>query len=250
MLLLAILSAGGCCWSCRPHYGFILRGDWSLELNRLPWIGTCETGSDCADPGVHAVPGSAIPGPAVPELPQLPADADSSHLHSSQSGYLPAARAGYLAWLLRCWPHRCADAPSEPDGEVAWGHSRFYPVPTRPVFWPQTPAALAANPAQWQGYPSAPPAPPPTEGSAPLPPTTTRTSQQNRVSANGHGAVADLDEQARTCRSCPLGNRSGAWLFTQTRQGNSPAGSADMNAVAGAQPLEAVSRRRPQPDRA
>ncbi len=227
LMLVAVLAAGGCAWPCRPHYGFILRGDWSLELNRLPWIESCGSGADCAAAGSES-----IPAPAPEPLPELPADAGSAHVDASQAACASCARVRQLAWWLRCWRGGCGQTADAPGSAVAWGHSKFHPVPTRPVFWPRRPVALAAGPAQSQEFPSPTPAPPQAESSAPLPPSTTRTSSRSRVSATEQSAVTKLDEQARVCPTCPTRPAPKQWLFTHVPHRSGPAAAA-VNAIAG-----------------
>jgi hypothetical protein len=95
MLLGGLLCGlGGC---CRLRKGFVLRGDWSIELNRVPHLAShgpcyaCTGCQGCAAEGAATTPaGTAAPAESLP---------------------VP--------------PDRAAAAPQ-----------RFLPVPTRPAFQP------------------------------------------------------------------------------------------------------------------
>lgn len=120
VVILATLASGGCC--CFQRKGLVLRGDWSLELNRVPHMtsngptygGEC-CSTDCATTCTTA---------------------GGSGCHCSAcmnrygaAGYDPAAGGGSYGPEGEGMP-----APPEPSPAA---QSRFHPVPTRPVFEPQ-----------------------------------------------------------------------------------------------------------------
>lgn len=99
-----IVLITGCCY--RPRHGVVVRGDWSLELNRVPWLV-----NRTQSLGEYSVPQDGCPA------------------HGAPVG--PAAGPG------RCW--QCGRllgcGAGEAEGEAGdQAHSRFHPVPTRPVF--------------------------------------------------------------------------------------------------------------------
>lgn len=106
-------TLGGCCVP-RAGRGFIIHGDWSLELNRIPWMaergaGYQELAATC-DPCQAECPGDcALSKSGNPTIKCL-----------SKPGFAEAAPAA----------HSAATAASAAGA----GRSRFFPVPTRPVF--------------------------------------------------------------------------------------------------------------------
>jgi hypothetical protein len=168
-----LITCLGCCCP-RPRHGLILRGDWSLELNRLPWLRGRPNGCEGQATGCEAYP--APPGGVGPRRPE----AD-----------LPAGGLSETAWGPACG---CSVCGVRRGGELAVGgdgqtvpvgyhnHPRFHPVPTQPVFLPRpdrfsmidgggpsavypTPAPTGADPASIDPAPAPPepeviPAPP------------------------------------------------------------------------------------------
>lgn len=130
-LALSVSAFAGC---CNPK-GFILRGDWSVEMNRLPWLAghgaEYEAASDeeCDDPREaarkrHSARGEEIKTPQPDKEPAqaspgVPAPAEH------QPGEHP--------------PGEIEEEADHPDGDeqasaVMAAPVRFHPVPTRPVF--------------------------------------------------------------------------------------------------------------------
>lgn len=128
-----VIFFSGCRVPC-PRHGVIFRGDWSLEINRIPWMsgreqveyqqpslpcdscsdGSCEAKSS---PGVAQVCNDTVcvPGRCKPTIDCLakPCVAKASPaLHHAQMARAP----------------------------TGGGNMRFLPVPTRPVFSPRTDA--------------------------------------------------------------------------------------------------------------
>lgn len=94
-----LCSLNGC---CRIHKGFVLRGDWSIELNRVPHL---------AGQGPrYACTSHCGPCPACQQL--------------HPSGPSPATDE----------PWEQLPAPADPAAPVP---QRFLPVPTRPAFQPR-----------------------------------------------------------------------------------------------------------------
>lgn len=116
------------CLGCRcprPRHGLILRGDWSLELNRLPWLNSrAKTWQDCSN-GETECDGSCGLGAGLPTR-----------------GLAGANRTGHSP----CRSSTCEISPSSGAETVPGSsaesvgyhnHPRFHPVPTQPVFQPR-----------------------------------------------------------------------------------------------------------------
>lgn len=100
---------GGCCVPQAGH-GFVIHGDWSLELNRIPWM--AERGAGYQEPAATCDPCQAeCPGDCA-----LSKSGNPTIKCLSKPGFAEAAPA----------THSAATAGA--------GRSRFFPVPTRPVF--------------------------------------------------------------------------------------------------------------------
>jgi hypothetical protein len=115
LMAACVLACGSGCGVCNPRHGTIIRGNWSLECNRVPWLTSSPLGNGeggCAT-DVMAPAGTGEVGVPVACAPD-------------------ACPPGAMA----C--HTCAHAgptgPAPPPQQM--GHSRFHPVPTRPVFTP------------------------------------------------------------------------------------------------------------------
>jgi len=140
--------AGGCC--CRTKKGIVLRGDWSLELNRVPhmqsngptYSGDCSAPLPCgctdgcchggaASSGYEVLDGSGYPG------------GSGGRGGGGAGGYGPGADGGL-------------PMPTPPQPTPA-AQSRFQPVPTRPAFepqglaWEDEPTLQPAGPAAPEG---------------------------------------------------------------------------------------------------
>lgn len=96
-----LVADSGCCWQ-RPRHGVIVRGDFALELNRIPWM----TGRGEQYP--HADCGEAECAEACE--PCLSGGCKRPCAGGEEAAAKPVAAAG------------CCNQP------------RFFPVPTRPVF--------------------------------------------------------------------------------------------------------------------
>lgn len=115
-----LCALAGC---CNPK-GFILRGDWSIEMNRVPWLAghgaeyeSCDddsTGHECAGAScTHAHRGeNCKSAPCV----RQPVQESAESVHSAVESETPPAEHG---------AHRSV-TPAAPV--------RFHPLPTRPVF--------------------------------------------------------------------------------------------------------------------
>ena len=181
LALLASATLLGCACQ-RARHGVILRGQWSLELNRVPWVSSrtmceCDSGQsgDCL-PGAAVSAGCHENGPSETRS-QLPGEGTSSP-REAHPAPLPApqtapnemsrstepVRCGIVPRLLAgrpgCRPpHRLiagasrviAGAPgATPLPAGSQEHSRFHPVPTQPVFASRgRPAAI--SPSNWRG---------------------------------------------------------------------------------------------------
>ena len=169
LAVVGVLLTSTGCGIYNPRHGMILRGDWSLELNRVPWLNSRtksydEVGEGACAPGMVAEPPMASegcvsgPGAAV--------------------GYpMPVAQRCVSGCRACSVPDQVAALPA--PQEVA--HSRFHPVPTRPVFtpWncpmPEPEAAAPATPSPIQRPPQREVIPTPSAS-----PSAMETSQRDR----------------------------------------------------------------------
>lgn len=128
-VLLPALSAVGCsCNCCRK--GIVLRGDWSLELNRVPHLKsngpTYQGDCDACDFGcAEVVPGGCIDGCTSERLPAGDAGGGRAKTSQRRGGEFYDEYSG-----------SDAGPPPEPPQPTSAVQPRFHPVPTRPVFEP------------------------------------------------------------------------------------------------------------------
>jgi len=187
-----------CCWGChfpRARHGVILRGDWSVELNRVPWLtGRPSAQEICSPSAEECGPGVAIPA----QIPTVPAEDASNAAGPEPVAYEtpcpPGGCVGPFSGGLRRLCRKCGKP--EPPAHAVVGyhnHPRFHPVPTCPVFSPRTddPGVVTVEsvsqpkpvaPAPPKEKPSSikitPPAPVPEEIEAPRP---VEPKQEDRV---------------------------------------------------------------------
>jgi hypothetical protein len=127
--------AGGCC--CRTRKGIVLRGDWSLELNRVQHLqsnvptysGDCCGGVPCAAPcgcadGCCQHGGGMSGGYEVLDASGYPGGSGGAGGHGGGAGGYRHGGDGEVPM----------PAPPLPTPAA---QSRFHPVPTRPAFEPQ-----------------------------------------------------------------------------------------------------------------
>lgn len=125
----AVVSSGGC-GIYNPRHGMILRGDWSLEMNRVPWLNSRTQSYDevgragCSE-------GMILQPPAQPE-----SCVEVSGMPGACGPQMAAHRCPPPPLVCRkcAGAHGAGAAASPPQQQVAL--SRFHPVPTRPVFTP------------------------------------------------------------------------------------------------------------------
>lgn len=155
-----VLASSSGCVRYRPRYGVILRGDWSLEMNRVPWLGnrtqayeeatqgSCEPAASCE---------AVEPAPAL-NSNTVPTSCDGTASSPSESYQTCGLGARFLGGRLLARPA----LPVQTTAPARF--PRFHPVPTQPVFsrseLASTEPAGAAAPADAGGHP------------APLPPAT------------------------------------------------------------------------------
>ena len=145
--VLALAASNGCC--CRTKKGIVLRGDWSLELNRVPHMQSngpsysgdccapaCGVPCGCADGCRH---GGAMSG-GYEVL-------DSSGYSGGAGG---AGGGGHGAGGAGGYGAEGGVPMPPPPQPTPAAQSRFHPIPTRPAFEPQ---GLA-----WEGAPATEPA--------------------------------------------------------------------------------------------
>ena len=127
-----LLASSGCtCY--RPRHGFVLRGDWSLELNRVPWVGSrAKCDQDCGEACSQCTASGC----------ETEGDAGSQPAPARQP--LGSRLFPFRGVCRTCGSGRCGDSPGRPDGQVGYhNHPRFHPVPTQPVFSPRPEGQLA-----------------------------------------------------------------------------------------------------------
>jgi len=118
-------SAAGCC----SKNGYILRGDWSFELNRVPFLasnGPTYQSSECGD--CTAVDSQCAPACAHGAACDGPRGATRAIPHRCQHHGAPYHEGPVGDEMHPPMP--------EPPPPAHAAHARFHPVPTRPVFEP------------------------------------------------------------------------------------------------------------------
>lgn len=121
-LLLGALTVTAGCY--RPMHGLILRGDWSLELNRIPWINSRTVISDDQADSATA---TAVPiGTQSCSAP----DAEGVSCGQGKHGRLICS----APWQSRPSATAAIMPAAGPQMVPPAEPSRFHPVPTGPVF--------------------------------------------------------------------------------------------------------------------
>lgn len=194
------------CCGCHPEYrhGYVLGGSWSLECNRVPWRecpGTgcpqrCSAGPGCG-PDVPIQSGQADPGRSLCKAPAGRWRFPLSHL---------------LGERARPVMVKVADQP----------HSRFHPVPSRPVFSPRGDLDSSAASCSAEG-----------PGATPLPSGKDPPASETVLPAPLPEEVHPLpDDDTNRSAGVPArlrpGRRSPSWIFNppQSRQPDSPVATA------------------------
>ncbi|MFH1264953.1 MAG: hypothetical protein ABIK89_04455, partial [Planctomycetota bacterium] len=123
---LLLVAFEGC--FCRPRHGLIVRGDFALELNRIPWLASRgDVYQESSAAALDCSAGCLEDGRDALGLPMAP---------EVDAGACLGGRCKTGALCRHC-SHRGAGGPP-PSAVAETGHSRFHPVPTRPVFLPPT----------------------------------------------------------------------------------------------------------------
>lgn len=153
-LLLAVAlipMASGC-----ARHGLLLRGDWSLEVNRTPWLADRSVVQEDCSEGSCAT-GACEAGPTCGVSPGCGAGMASGCLRPGCANCRPRRGAGNDAALAQANYHN---------------HPRFHPVPTQPAFTPRAnplPTGPVVMPASDVELPAPMPAPTPAPEAAPIP---------------------------------------------------------------------------------
>jgi len=146
---LVALLLTSCCVGCGRlvRHGWILRGDWSLEMNRVPWLtGRSESHQEVSEEGACFSTGcvDVEAGPAMTPTEAPPFEGAS------------CSRCGARGL---CSHRGASDAGKSASVEGSDGLSRFHPVPTRPVFEPRwDPLTIPAD-SSWTEPPQIEPEP-------------------------------------------------------------------------------------------
>lgn len=217
---LLLMSAG--CYCPRPRHGFILQGDWSLELNRIPWLASRD---NVYQGGCLGVPGCS--GRCLPEVdgPATSMDEPGSNCGVACGGVRCGQRA---CGICRGLPARGVQ-PDPSGGAVATGyhnHPRFHPVPTQPVFFSGSDRYSVIDgkrypdqsvPTESDSPQSGPSAPTPEPEEIPAPPPTSSqgwkardSEQSDEVSGGGRWifyATDDAPEEPKSGSGVRVGLR-------------------------------------------
>jgi hypothetical protein len=147
VIVCCLLAGSQGCW--RARHGVVLRGDWSLEFNRIPWIKNRSIDYQCpAGPALGCSTAGADCGPDCgPQLdrPAIAPAGDPAALSAAgpacDQGECAVVDCGACGGRLLGGRCRTCGLPSPPEEAVAVGyqhHPRFHPVPVKPVFSPPT----------------------------------------------------------------------------------------------------------------
>lgn len=135
LVALGLLTSFAGCHAPNPRHGFIFRGDWSLELNRIPWM--AGRGAD----------GYQQPSAPCDYGPNLDDSCQSDTCQTMISPDMTQICTDNTCVVRKCNPAiKCLAKPCIAKSSPAFhqpqlartpsggGNSRFLPVPTRPVF--------------------------------------------------------------------------------------------------------------------
>ena len=137
---LLLVTCAGCQFCARPPHGLTVRGDWSLEVNRVPWLSSrAKLDDECSQGGCgfsteclveDEIPaGCEIPSGCTSGTPMVaPPGPDDLSRPKSKHEACP---------ICRGLGHGPFGGSLQPAAAMPYRHSRFHPVPTRPVFRPQ-----------------------------------------------------------------------------------------------------------------
>ena len=144
-VICCLLPTSAGCLHLPVRHGMILKGDWSLEMNRIPWL----KGRDNA----YQDPSGCEPGPSM-----CAAEIDSPFATAASSP--TPAMAGYRA--ANCGPAGCGPTGHGQSAMAPQPHARFHAVPTGSAF------SATPNFSPMMNVPISPPSLPPVK-SAPEP---------------------------------------------------------------------------------
>lgn len=144
-----LLCTSGCfCWP-RAKHGLVLRGDWSLELNRAPWLANRsesyqEASPDCVPTlqstaaGVDFAP---MPSPGTPQpTTTMPHSPPPPQVPQRPAAPLPMDESACRLNGGRCISSGGSMVPvrslagGPPQEQNVYRHPSFHPVPSQPVF--------------------------------------------------------------------------------------------------------------------
>ena len=193
------------CMRLPIRHGVIVKGDWSLEMNRIPWMkGRGDAYQETSDCG-------AIEGVCTTEV-------DSPFVTNATRTLSPQSR------VRHCGKAGCGSAARREPSVGYQAHARFHPVPTRPTFASEPSLARAmteqTSPAALPPARSAPkslePPPLPPEMESIPTPQASPTSSPDQAAANGATAPHQL-----------------SWVFSLTPPESKSAPDDDQRYVAG-----------------
>ena len=117
---LGLLTSLGGCHVPNPRHGIVFRGDWTLELNRVPWMAERVGGS-------YQQPSTSC------DSCQSETNIGRSEVCDDDMCIAQNCNPG-LGCLVKPCLSQSLPAPQMSNAPTGGGHSRFFPVPTRPAF--------------------------------------------------------------------------------------------------------------------
>ena len=130
LLMLVLPGCGGPC----VRHGVVLRGDWSLELNRVPWV-EHRHASESSQKSCAGSPSLGI--------------SDASEADCSQVTQLAPERRHVDT--ATCQVQQCPESPQPVVPAAYQGYPRFHPVPTHPPLVAQLSPAPPLAPLPEEG---------------------------------------------------------------------------------------------------
>ena len=195
LIALAAATSVGCCCIRK---GLVLRGDWSLELNRVPHMRSNGPAydADCSAPSCtsctsgNCTCGDCLSSAGRQEFGMVDGAGGRCLVHRGRM--VGGAEGGYYGEGGEYGDAYAGGENYVQHDPAAPAFSRFHPVPTRPVFEPQP---VAYHPAM-----GAPPQPqaerlPPPDGTSKRRTSTTPSTARRPASSAGAASAAAQSEQ-------------------------------------------------------
>jgi hypothetical protein len=200
-----LLSTAMGCMRLPIRHGMIVKGDWSLEMNRIPWMkgrdNVYQQPSECGT--IQNMCATEVDSPFATSAMRIPSPLSTAH---------------------RCSNPGCGSAAHGESTVGYQAHARFHPVPTRSVFASEPSLAPAMNertsPAALPPVRSVPKSLEP----PPLPPET------EVIPAPTPASPESPNDQAAVHRE--TGSRQVSWVFSTATAGSESVPDDDQRHVA------------------